>query len=219
MLITTLNNVSSTGGTTLFNPFNRALRVFSRVHLLKTLTKLAEVFFQFAMAYCNCTWTFWNCKYSYLGYNEVREGHIVLIAPRSSPNEDTQDSSFDQTDVSLQMAERGSQNFESNDLLTWQTVGENLDIKKWGLGPTLGEKAINDVSGFPAGLGCCDWKSRCLCCASFLAFPRHTTGNQFFTPRLFTVYHREGYRACMECDDFLKTPTKNFKHPKLAIHV
>ena len=147
---------------------------------------------------------------------EVHEGHIVLIAPRSLP---TEDSLMSETSESLEMVERGCQSSGGDDPVTWQTVGEDLDERKWGSGPILKEEAINDVSGFPAGLGCCDCKSRCSCCASFLAFPRHTTANQFFTPRLFTVYHREGYRACMECDDFLTPPTKSFQHPKLTIHV
>ncbi|XP_028408585.1 uncharacterized protein LOC114531134 [Dendronephthya gigantea] len=147
-------------------------------------------------------------RYSDEGCNEVREGHIVLISPRYLPEEV---SSSDKSDVSIEMTERGDQNSAGNVQVTWQTVGENLDDEKWGTGPSLLEKTMNDVSGFPAGLGCCDMKTRCSCCDSCLAFPRHTTGNQFFTPRLFTVYHREGYRACMECDDFLKPPTESFQ--------
>ena len=152
----------------------------------------------------------------YTGYHEVREGHIVLIAPRSLPKEDIV---MSETSEPLEMVERGGQNTGSDDPVTWQTVGEDLDIEKWGSGPILKKKEINDVSGFPVGLGCCECKSWCLCCSSSLAFPRHITANQFFTPHLFSVYHREGYRACMECDDFLKPPTKSFQHPKLALHV
>ena len=39
------------------------------------------------------------------------------------------------------------------------------------------------------------------------AFPQHNTANQFFTPRMFSAYHREGYRACVEAnaDGFLKS--------------
>ena len=32
------------------------------------------------------------------------------------------------------------------------------------------------------------------------AFPQHKTANQFFTPRMFEAYHREGYRACEEAN-------------------
>ncbi|XP_028408530.1 uncharacterized protein LOC114531087 isoform X1 [Dendronephthya gigantea] len=155
-------------------------------------------------------------RYSDKGCHEVREGHIVLISPRSLPTEDCLSGTASE---SMEMAEIGGQSSRGNTPVTWQTVGENLDERKWGSGPILKEETINDISGFPAGLGCCDCKSRCSCCDSFLAFPRHTTMNQFFTPRMFTVYHREGYRACMECDDFLKPASKSFKQPKLVTHV
>ena len=38
-------------------------------------------------------------------------------------------------------------------------------------------------------------------------FPQHITANQFFTPRMFEAYHREGYRACVEAEqeDFMKS--------------
>ena len=45
--------------------------------------------------------------------------------------------------------------------------------------------------------------STCLC----NEFPQHNTVNQFFTPRMFEAYHREGRRACEEAkaNEFLKT--------------
>ena len=47
-------------------------------------------------------------------------------------------------------------------------------------------------------------------------FPQHSTANQFFTPRMFEAYHREGYRACVEAeqmqDDFMKDIVKQ-EHP------
>ena len=38
-------------------------------------------------------------------------------------------------------------------------------------------------------------------------FPQHNTANQFFTSRMFSAYHREGYRACVEAkaDAFLRS--------------
>ena len=44
--------------------------------------------------------------------------------------------------------------------------------------------------------------STCLC----NEFPQHNTVNQFFTPRMFEAYHREGRRACEEAkaNEFLK---------------
>lgn len=46
---------------------------------------------------------------------------------------------------------------------------------------------------------CCHRHS-CRGCSSLFcnAFPQHITANQFFTPRMFEAYHREGYRACTE---------------------
>ena len=56
--------------------------------------------------------------------------------------------------------------------------------------------------------GCCHRHSFRGCSSWFCkAFPQHTTANQFFTPRMFEAYHREGYRACNEaecCTDWLK---------------
>ena len=49
----------------------------------------------------------------------------------------------------------------------------------------------------------CPYLSTCLC----NKFPQHNTVNQFFTPRMFEAYHREGRRACEEAkaNEFLKT--------------
>ena len=49
------------------------------------------------------------------------------------------------------------------------------------------------------------WISGKLC----LGFPSTSTINQFFTPSLFTAYHREGYRACVEsgAEEFLTDST------------
>ena len=35
-------------------------------------------------------------------------------------------------------------------------------------------------------------------------FPHHTTGNQFFTPDMFSAYHCEGLAACIEAEDKAK---------------
>ncbi|XP_078363487.1 uncharacterized protein LOC144647572 [Oculina patagonica] len=36
-----------------------------------------------------------------------------------------------------------------------------------------------------------------ICCN---VFPQHSTANQFFTSRMFSAYHCEGYRACVDAD-------------------
>ena len=52
---------------------------------------------------------------------------------------------------------------------------------------------------------CCHRRS-CHGCSSLFckAFPQHITANQFFTPRMFEAYHREGYRACREAEDWFE---------------
>ncbi|XP_028408536.1 uncharacterized protein LOC114531088 isoform X2 [Dendronephthya gigantea] len=120
-------------------------------------------------------------RYPDKGPFEVREGHIVLIAPRHQNDGE-----------------------KSDDSVTWETEKEDLKINDWGSGPILREE---DISNFPATSSCCE-KSLFRCCAKGSAFPRHSTANQFFTPHLFSIYHREGYRACMKCDDFLKPPKR-----------
>ena len=73
------------------------------------------------------------------------------------------------------------------------------DHEKWGKSPEIDECEADGLTG------CC-----CLCChrntcrsisECFLgAFPHHITANQFFTPDMFSAYHREGYAACVEAD-------------------
>ena len=86
---------------------------------------------------------------------------------------------------------------------TWQDCGETLSEEDWGEGPYLTPEDVRDIEGCPGGLGCCECchKNKCGNC---FKFPRHPTLNQFFTPRMFAAYHREGYRVCMECDSFLE---------------
>ena len=91
---------------------------------------------------------------------------------------------------------------------TWEEVTGDvrIDIEAglWGNGPEVEEEEVERLT-------CCC----CECCHCSLlqllsgslcgAFPYHSTANQFFTPAMFTAYHREGYRSCMEAyaDDFL----------------
>lgn len=48
----------------------------------------------------------------------------------------------------------------------------------------------------------------CHCLSEFCcdAFPQHSTANQFFTPKMFEAYQKEGRKACEEAKayDFLK---------------
>lgn len=119
------------------------------------------------------------------GYFEVGTGEVMIIAPRH-PNNGIKPSS-----------DMGT---------TWEEYGEELDAKEWGPGPVLDAEEVDRLT-----FCCCEachtsWGilptiSRKIC----LGFPSTSTINQFFTPSLFTAYHREGYRACVEsgAEDFL----------------
>ena len=133
----------------------------------------------------------------YTGENGVREGHIVLIAPRPPSVAD------------------GSTSQENRQYPEWQhedceggPLHENWGKKwreEWGEGPYLKKDDIKVMEGCPGGFGCCECchTKKSICRRFCFQFPRHPTLSQFFTSRMFAAYHREGYRACMECDDFL----------------
>lgn len=123
------------------------------------------------------------------GYLEVGKGEIMIIAPRHPNN-----------------GEKPSPDMET----TWgqytRDTGNELDPKEWGPGPVLQAEDVDRLT-----FCCCEschsnskvlrWISNKLC----LGFPSTSTANQFFTPSLFTAYHREGYRACVQsgAEEFL----------------
>ena len=104
----------------------------------------------------------------------------MFIAPRH-PNKTAQKKTFD----------------------SWGEVLRDIDVDleagHWGPGPELSAEEVDRLTF------CC-----CECCHGNTcrglsewmcgAFPQHSTGNQFFTQAMFTSYHREGYRACMETE-------------------
>ena len=123
--------------------------------------------------------------------NKTGEGEILFIAPRH-PSE------------SIPLARIVTQqpkSWENSDI----ELGDQ-DQGKWGRSPEITEHEADRLTG------CC-----CLCChgkscqymSNLLqgSFPHHITANQFFTPEMFSLYHREGYGACIEADisGFLKT--------------
>ena len=125
-------------------------------------------------------------------YEQVGEGEIMIIAPRHPK---------------ASYREMPSSNLKNK----WeQYAGEQLEKRDWGEGPVLSANEVDRLT-----FCCCEcchssskvlqWISKKLC----LGFPRTSTVNQFYTPSLFTAYHREGYRACLEsnADKFLKECT------------
>ena len=122
-------------------------------------------------------------------YEKVSEGDIMIIAPR------------------YPKYGKPSLDLENNWDQYHQDTGERLDEKEWGKGPVLSENEVDRLT-----FCCCEcchssskvlqWISKKLC----LGFPSTSTVNQFFTSSLYTAYHREGYRACVEsgAEEFLK---------------
>ena len=89
---------------------------------------------------------------------------------------------------------------------TWENYEEDLGTEDWGPGPVLSAKEVDRLTFCcceccHTSVGCVSKISKKLC----LGFPSTSTINQFFTPSLFTAYHREGYRACVEsnAEEFL----------------
>lgn len=101
----------------------------------------------------------------------------------------------------------------SGERKNWDEITDDVKIDMetdlWGSGPELEPEEVDRLTGC-----CCD------CCHSsclplqfltnpcFGVFPNHSTVNQFFTPSMFSAYHREGYRACLEARaaEFLGKP-------------
>ena len=114
------------------------------------------------------------------GYLEVGTGEVMIIAPRHPDSGITPPA-----DTSWAQYTRDT--------------GEELDTTLWGPGPVLNAEDVDRLT-----FCCCEschssskilrWISDKLC----VGFPHTSTVNQFFTSSLFTAYHREGYRACVE---------------------
>ncbi len=126
------------------------------------------------------------------------EEHAGFIAQRR-PGEGTS-GGWGSQEVNMNMSQRnpGAKN--------WNEIRNGaMDTKKWGETPYLTDEHIKTIEGCPKGIGCCECCHSCGKCSNscLIKFPRHPTLNQFFTPSMFAVYHREGYRACMECDVWL----------------
>ena len=127
-----------------------------------------------------------RCKVHYYEKNDilergrkVSEGEILLLAPRH-PNK----------------------GIIRQECVTWKEALRDIDVDleagKWGTGPQQKAEEVDNLT-----CCCCDCCHKsclqrlspgCLCGV----FPRHSTANQFFTPRMFTAYHCEGYNACLE---------------------
>ena len=107
---------------------------------------------------------------------KVGEGEILLLAPRHP------DKGIDE--------QKG---------VTWRDINVDLEAGKWGTGPQQDAKEVGSLT-----FCCCDCchGNTLQCLSEFFCgvFPKHSTVNQFFTPRMFRAYHCEGYNACLEAE-------------------
>lgn len=114
------------------------------------------------------------------GKSKVGEGEILFVAPRH-PDKTVQNKLHE----------------------TWGEVLRDTEVDLeagfWGAGPELTAEEVDRLT-FCCCEGCHGYKCRSLSEWMCGTFPQHSTANQFFTPAMFTAYHREGYRACMEAN-------------------
>ena len=108
------------------------------------------------------------------------EGQILFIAPRHPSR-------------GVQIKERVTWRDELRD------IDVDLEADQWGTGPELDADEVDRLT-----FGCCE-ACHSLHCSSVSGsccglFPLHSTANQFFTPAMFSAYHREGYRAGVEAE-------------------
>ena len=133
------------------------------------------------------------------GKTKVGEGEILFIAPRHP-------------DKAVKTAQ----------YVTWEDalrdINVELEARHWGNGPELSAEEVDRLT-----FGCCE------CCHGNAcrgisesmcgAFPNHSTTNQFFTPTMFSAYHREGYRASMEAkiEEFLVEKSETPKSATILV--
>ena len=163
-------------------------------------------------------------------YERVKEGEIMIIAPRYPIGEerspDLENNCANEADRSTfycchsiskvlqwiskklclgyphtSTVDQSTPDLENNWGQYYDDTGVTLNKKEWGKGPILSANEVDRLT-----FCCCEcchsnskvlqWISKKLC----LGFPSTSTVNQFFTSSLYTAYHREGYRACVESD-------------------
>ena len=99
------------------------------------------------------------------------EGEVIIISPRHPSKGATANS------------------------VTWEECKVTIDPEMWGEGPVVSSEEADNLTGC-----CCECCHGCCCnikdCCG--VFPHHVTANQLFTPKMFSAYHREGYRACRD---------------------
>lgn len=140
--------------------------------------------------------------------NNTSKGEILFIAPRH-PSESIPLKTIDEQPKAMNCddsSERVSLTDNVSKRIPWDI---ELDHKDWGLSPELTEREADRLTC--CCCVCCHYygSSHCVSDALLGRFPHHKTANQFFTPEMFSAYHREGYAACIEAkiESFFKDET------------
>ncbi|XP_022798353.1 uncharacterized protein LOC111336511 [Stylophora pistillata] len=137
----------------------------------------------------NCKPRFYKFRVDYYEKNvdglsdeKVGEGEILLILPRHP-------------DVGITNSTESLRSWTDCIRHTHQPINSKL----WGPGPDLEAGEVDRLTG--CCCECCHVTYYNSCCGILCGFfPYHKTLNQFFTPAMFSAYHREGYRACLDAD-------------------
>lgn len=151
---------------------------------------------------------------------ETSEGEIMFLAPRH-PRESKKLNYPDPEQIICEQPKAGTSSEPSQNERelgeVWKRLYHQLSKADWGDGPELTEDEANELNW--CCCSCCHCKKsdcchgcECECCSDGCChclsswclgeFPHHKTANQFFTPRMFAAYHREGYAACVEAELF-----------------
>ena len=151
-----------------------------------------------------------------------KTGEILFLAPRhpkecKEEGEDENDEKWKEFDVEGNIIV----NEENHDDL-WNKPRKLTEDQANRLNWCCCRCCHGEIKGKASKLTCCrcDCDRRCCSClcycfpgdichriSSFFlrgGFPHHTTGNQFFTPDMFSAYHCEGLAACIEAEDKVK---------------
>lgn len=153
--------------------------VLFRTTFIRTITLLGRLHIEWKKC---LLFTRFRVEYYQDDAGKVGEGEILFIRPRDP--------------------RKG----EESEVKTWEEFGFNLEPRDWGDSPYLTEEDVDKLTF--CCCACCNKKSwlSCLSVALCNKFPNTSTANQFFTPLMFSAYHREGFRACVEANaaEFLK---------------
>ena len=132
--------------------------------------------------------------------NKAGEGEILFVAPRHPSESMPLNATIDEQPQPMDNESPSEEMPLTKKMDERRPWDIKLDPNKWGKSPELTEREADRLTC--CCCVCCHYygSSHCISDALLGRFPHHKTANQFFTPDMFSVYHREGYAACIEAD-------------------